>query len=145
MICRQIFLRRLLLPAILMCVVISIGQEKVRVYVTDSKSWEVGGGSVLAEDIGFGSGGGGARPQTGEIIKTFGERCPALTVTNNREKADYVILLDHEGGKALFLRDNKVVVFNSEGDVIYSGSTRSLGNAIKDACGAVAQDRRGHP
>ncbi|MBM3792071.1 MAG: hypothetical protein FJW35_17215 [Acidobacteria bacterium] len=119
------------------------GQDKVRVFVTDSHSWEVGSGGVVADDAGFGGGRGGARPQTAEIIKTFGERCSTVTVTNAREKADYVVLLDHEGGKKFFSRDNKVVIFNREGDAIFSGSTRSLGNAVKDVCSAITQDRRG--
>jgi hypothetical protein len=43
------------------------------------------------------------------------------------------VLLDHEGGKELISRDNKVVVFNKDGDSIMSRSTRILGNAVKDA------------
>ncbi len=126
---------------------LTAGQEKVRVYVTDSKSWEIGSAGTSIDDIGIGGGKGGARPQTAEIIKTFGDRCPSLVITNNREKADYVVLLDHEGGKAPFLRDNKVVIFDREGDAIHSGSTRSLGNAVKDACAAIlkTEDSAGRP
>lgn len=113
--------------------------NKARVFITDSKSWEVaagGGGS----SGGFGSGGsGGARPQTAEIIKTFSERCPDVIVNNKQEKADFVVLLDHEGGKAFFLHDNKVVVFNKDGDSILAHSTRSLGNSVKEACDAIAK------
>ncbi len=115
-------------------------QTKTRVYVTDSKSWEVRGGVGVSGGGGGGSVSGGARPQTAEIIKTFRERCPGLTITLDREKADYVVLLDHEGGKDLFRRDNKVVIFDREGDAIYSGSTRSLGNAVKDSCHAIQQN-----
>ncbi|MGH9817115.1 MAG: hypothetical protein ACRD6I_13655 [Candidatus Acidiferrales bacterium] len=78
---------------------VAMGQGKVRVYVTDSKSWEVKGGVGVADGSGGGSVGGGARPQTAEIIKTFNERCPEVIVTMNREKADFVVLLEHEGGK----------------------------------------------
>ena len=69
---------------------------------------------------------GGARPQTAEIVKTFGERCPDVIVNNKPDKADYVVLLDHEGGKGLIKRDNKMAVFNKDGDSIVSHSTRSL-------------------
>ena len=114
--------------------------EKPRVFITDSKSWEIsgaGGGS----SSGFGGGvRGGARPQTAEIIKTFGERCPGVVVNNKQEKADYIVLLDHEGGKSLLRRDNKVAVFNRGGDSILSHSTRSLGNSVQDACNAVMKD-----
>jgi hypothetical protein len=113
--------------------------EKPRVYITDSKSWELSGGNGGSANGFGGAASGGDRPQTAEIIKTFGERCPAVTINNKQEKADYVILLDHEGGKNPISRDNKVVVFNKDGDSIKSHSTR-LGNAVKDACEAMAQD-----
>lgn len=120
--------------------VLSWSAEKPRVFVTDSASWEISGGGGGTTDGFGGAGGGGARPQTAEIIKTFSERCPAVMINNNREKADYVVLLDHEGGKEVVSRDNKVVVFNHDGDSIMSHSTRILGNAVKDACTAIAGD-----
>jgi hypothetical protein len=120
---------------------VSVAAEKVRIFVTDSDSWTSGGGVVGVDGALVGSGQGGARPQTAEIIKTFNERCPEFTVTMNRANADYVVLLDHEGGKAPILKDNKVVVFDDGGDAIYSGSTAVLGNAVKDACNAIWKTR----
>lgn len=117
-----------------------VAREKTRVFVTDSKSWEIKGSMGVADSAGGGSVGGGARPQTAEIIKTFRQRCPALTVTIDKNKADYIVLLEHEGGKDLIRRDNKVVIFDKEGDAIFSGSTRSLGNAVKDSCAAIQQN-----
>jgi hypothetical protein len=114
--------------------------QKPRVFVSDSQSWQVSGNSG-GSSSGFGSHfSGGARPQTAEIIKTFADRCPEVTINNKQDKADYVVLLDHEGGKGLALRDNKVAVFNGDGDSIVSHSTRSLGNAVKDACQAIQKD-----
>jgi len=114
--------------------------EKPRVFITDSKSWEVSSGGGGTAD-GFGTAGsGGARPQTAEIIKTFNERCPNAIVNNRQEKADYIILLDHEGGKSPISRDNKIVVFNKDGDSIMSASMRSLGNAVQGACSAMFKD-----
>jgi hypothetical protein len=83
---------------------------------------------------------GGARPQTPEIIKTFNQRCPEYTVTNNKGRANYAVILDHEGGKGLLRHRNKIAVFDRDGDVIFSNSTRELGNSVKDACAAVAKD-----
>jgi len=125
---------------VLVSVAWSAAAEKPRVYISDSQSWEISGGVGGNQDAFGGASKGGARPQTAEIIKTFGERCPAVIVNNKQEKADYVVLLDHEGGKELVSRDNKVVVFNKEGDSIMSHSTRLLGNAVKDACAAIATD-----
>jgi PEGA domain-containing protein len=131
---------RLWLIALFLILCGSALAQKPRVFITDSKSWEMSGSSG-------GSGGnfgasvhGGARPQTAEIIKTFSERCPGVVVNNKAEKADYTVVLDHEGGKGLIRRDNKVAVFNKDGDSIISKSTRSLGNAVQDSCEAIAKD-----
>ena len=119
----------------------SISDGKTRVLVTDSQSWETrGGGSAGGNKNGWGASSwiaGGARPQTAEIIKTLNQRCPEITVTNNLGKADFVLTLDHEGGKGLLAHRNKIAVFNKQGDDIFSNSTRELGNAIKDACQAM--------
>ena len=114
----------------------AMAQEKPRVYVSDSRSWEESG---AFSGLRHGAGGatrGGDRPQTVEIMKTFSERCPGVVVTADKSKANYVVQLDHEGGKGLH-RDNKIAVFQSNGDLLYAGSTRILGNAVKDGCAAM--------
>ena len=116
------------------------GSEKARVFITDSQSWQVTGNSGGANGAGGGHMSGGARPQTAEIIKTFGERCKEVVVNNKQDKADYTVVLDHEGGKSILSHDNKVAVFNSDGDAIVSHSTRSLGSSVKDACEAIVKD-----
>ncbi len=117
-----------------------------RVYISDSQSWEVrggwaAGGHTNSDGSGnWGGGGhtaGGARPQTAEIIKTFNQRCPGVTITNNPAKADFAVILDHEGGKGYARRRNKIVVFNRDGDDIFSDSTRAVGSSVKDACQAI--------
>jgi len=117
-------------------------EEPIRAFITDSNSWQISGGFGGVGDIAVGSQSGGARPQTAEILKTFRERCPQVTPTINRDKADYIVILEHEGGKSFVLRDNKVAIFNGMGDMIYAGSTRSLGNAVKDACTAIAKNNQ---
>jgi hypothetical protein len=131
--------------------------QKPRVFITDSNSWEVGGAAFGTMNGAYrGNAGhvngtygsytaGGARPQTAEIIKTFGERCHEVIVNNKVEKADYVVVLDHEGGKGLVRRRNKIAVFNRDGDAIVSHSTRSLGNSVKDGCAAILKDWEEHP
>jgi len=114
--------------------------KKPRVFITDSKSWEASGG-FSSNSNGIGGGfSGGARPQTAEIIKTFNERCDDCIVTMKLDKADYVIILEHEGGKGWARKDNKYAVFDKDGDAIGSGSTRSLGNSVKDACEVLAKN-----
>jgi hypothetical protein len=117
------------------------GDGKVRIYVADSQSWEMSGGWGAANGAGGGHESGGARPQTAEIIKTFNQRCPEYTVTNNKDRANYAAILDHEGGKGALRRRNKIAVFNRDGDAIFSDSTRELGNSVKDACSAIQKDQ----
>jgi len=116
--------------------------DKPRVFVTESQSWEVGGAGAASEGTGATAGSGGARPQTSEIIKTFNERCPQVIVTIDRTRADYVVMLDHEGGKSWFSHKNKVALANHDGDVIFSHSTMSLGNAVKDVCEAIQGQKK---
>jgi hypothetical protein len=125
---------------------VSPSDGKVRVLVTDSQSWETRGGSSAGGNRnGWGASSwiaGGARPQTVEIIKTLNQRCPEIIVTNNLAKADFVLTLDHEGGKGLLSHRNKIAVFNRDGDDIFSNSTRELGNSVKDACQAILNAKR---
>ena len=104
--------------------------ESPPVFVTDSNSWQISGGFAASDGTAAGAIRGGARPQTAEIMKTFGERCPGAVVTMNKENADFIILLDHESGKWIVRRDNKVAVFSKNGDMLHSGSTRSLGALV---------------
>jgi hypothetical protein len=124
----------------------AVSDGKTRVFVTDSQSWETRGGSAAGGNKNSWGGSswmaGGARPQTAEIIKTLNERCPTITVTNNLQKADFVLTLDHEGGKGLLAHRNKVAVFNRDGDDIFSASTRELGNSVKDACAAMLSAKK---
>jgi hypothetical protein len=117
--------------------------SKRRVYVTDSQSWEVAGGFGGTSSGFAGAQRGGARPQTAEIMKTLGERCETVIVTTNKERADYVLLIDHEGGKGLARKDTKFALFSKDGDSVKTGSTRSIGNAVKDACAALMLDSQG--
>jgi len=119
--------------------------EKPRVFITDSESWEMmgsaggSGGTFAAESH------GGARPQTAEIIKTFGQRCSDVIVNNKQEIADYIVVLDHEGGKGYLRHKDKVAVFQHvSGDVVVSHSTLSLGGSVEDACKGIEQNWAAH-
>jgi protein-tyrosine-phosphatase len=115
--------------------------ERPRVFITDSQSWEIGGYSAGGAGGGGSMTHGGARPQTAEIIKTFGERCPQVITNNLQQKADYIVLLDHEGGKSFVRHKNKVAVFGRiSGDSVVSKSTLSLGGSVQEACEAITKD-----
>ncbi len=119
--------------------------SKPRVFITDSQSWEIGGYSGGGPGGGGSVTRGGARPQTAEIIKTFGERCPQIVTNNLQQKADYIVLLDHEGGKSFVRHKNKVAVFaRVSGDSVVSKSTLSLGGSVQEACEAIVKDWATH-
>jgi hypothetical protein len=113
-------------------------QDKPRIFVTDSNSWSTQG-SAGGSNGSFGaSSSGGARPQTAEIIKTFGQRCPQVIANNRLDAVNYVVELDHEGGKGLLMHKDKIAVFvQKTGDSIFSESTLSVGGSVKDACAAL--------
>ena len=84
--------------------------DKPRIFITDSQSWEVSGSGGGTNGTYGSHMSGGARPQTAEVIKTFGERCPQAVTNNKQDRADYIVVLDHEGGKGFLRHRNKVAV-----------------------------------
>ncbi len=118
----------------------SKNDTRPRVFVVESDSWSMGDELNLLDWTDIGSVVGGAKPQTAEIVKTLHERCPEVVVTRKEDRADYVLVLEHEGGKDIVRKDNKFALFNADGDALASGSTRLLGNAVKEACQAIGSD-----
>ena len=113
-------------------------QDKPRIFVTDSNSWSTQGSAGGSHGTFAASTSGGARPQTAEIIKTFGQRCPQVIVNNRPDASNYIVELDHEGGKSVFAHKDKIAVFVEEtGDSIFSKSTLSVGGSVQDACTAL--------
>jgi len=119
--------------------------DKPRVFITDSQSWEIYGSAGGSNGSWGAHTQGGARPQTAEIIKTFGERCPQVMVNNKQDLADYIVVLDHEGGKGWLRHKDKVAVFQKlSGDAVISRSTLSLGGSVQDACEGIVKDWSAH-
>lgn len=124
-------------------------KDRPRVYIEASDSWEIESDPVFGTtdkkgriSIGGGSTHGGAKPRTAETIKRFAEQCKDVIVTMYKEKADFVVVLEHEGGKDLFNKDNKLAVFDRDGDLIASGSFSRPRKAVATACDAIVADSR---
>jgi hypothetical protein len=119
-----------------------VAPEKPRIFITESQALQVSGNAAVGDAKGGVSVAGGTSPQNVEVMKTFQRRCPAVLVTGNREKADFVVRLDHEepNPTTLFVHGNKVAVFNKDDDLIYSSSTRMLRTAVNGACAAITRD-----
>lgn len=129
-----------LLLVLTSCLGLASAQDKPRVFITDSNSWEMRSAAGGSSDAFAAHSSGGARPQTAEIIKTFGQRCSEVIVNNRPNASDYVVELDHEGGKGLLQHRNKIAVFvRTSGDSIFSKSTLSLGGSVQDACEAITK------
>ena len=112
--------------------------EKPRVFITDSNSWQMTGAAGGSNGAFAASQAGGARLQTAEIIKTFGQRCPQVIINNHPDASAYVVQLEHEGGKGLLAHKDKVAVFvRKSGDSIFSNSTLSVGGSVQDSCAAI--------
>jgi PEGA domain len=132
-------------PQASMVPVVLADADKPRIYVTDSDSWQVSGGASGGHAAFGAYSSGGASPQTAEIVKTFGQRCPNVVVNNRPEMTDYVVTLQHEGGKGLLRKKDKVAVFvRKTGDSIFSESTLSVGGSVQDSCGAILDHWTAH-
>lgn len=127
-------------------VIAAQGPESPRVFVSESGSCETSGGSWgprrTAGGWSFGFAKGGAQPQTAEIIRALREKCPRVTITTKRHRAEYVLLLDHEGSKTFLLK--QLCLFNKDGDSIKSRSMVSLGSSVENACVALMEDWKAH-
>ena len=66
-------------------------------------------------------------------------------MNNLVEASDYIVRLEHEGGKGMLAHKDKVAVFvRKTGDSIFSKSTLSVGGAVEDACAAIGSDWTAH-
>jgi hypothetical protein len=112
---------------------------KPRVFITESSSPQASGDGSVGEVRGSVAFTGGTSPQNVEVMKAFSRSCRNAIVTANRDKADYVVRLDHEAINPTtpFVHGNKVAVFNKNEDLIYSNSSRLLSSAVRGACTAI--------
>jgi hypothetical protein len=61
-----------------------------------------------------------------------------VIVNNRADASNYIVELDHEGGKSVFAHKDKIAVFvQKTGDSIFSKSTLSVGGSVQDACAAL--------
>jgi len=135
--------RLVLTPMAISALVVAAG--KPRVFITESPSAQVSGDGSVGEAKGSLAFTGGTSPQNVEVIKAFSRSCRDIVVTANRDKADYVVRLDHEAINPTtpFVHGNKVAVFNKNEDLIYSNSSRLLSSVVKGACAVIIDHSTG--
>ena len=117
--------------------------QKPRVFITESGTPQASDDSTVGDAKSSVAFTGGSSPQSIEVMKAFSQRCPDVIGTADREKAEYVVRLDHEpiSPTTPFVHGNKVAIFNKSQDLIYSNSTRTLSSAVKGACRAITAER----
>ncbi len=118
--------------------------DKVRIFITESGAVEASGEAEVGEAKGFLALDGGVSPLNTEVMRTFLEQCPeAVVITNDREKAEYVVRIDSDGVNPTtpFLKNNKVAMFDREGDLVYANAHRLRKNAVKGVCAALERKR----
>lgn len=72
-----------------------------------------------------------------ETSVSLRKACPAITITLDRDKADFIIVRDHNGA-GMGRNPHKVTVFNSAHDLVYAGATKTVAGAAKSACEVIA-------
>jgi len=72
-------------------------------------------------------------------VLNFGEGQPPTGSDEQSRKGRLCHRTGPRRWKGLIRHRNKIAVFNRSGDDIFSGSTRELGNAVKDACEAMTK------
>ena len=81
-------------------------------------------------------------------FSTFADRneCQGLTLTTRPWRAHFTISTRRDQGDVVEFSlggANWVAVFDGWGDMLYVGSTRQYGNAMKDACEAIGRQIEG--
>ena len=120
-------------------------------------SWSRNGGAISgSSQSSYTSGGAayghterGANPRTVELQADLYKACPAVVVTNDPSKADYLLLFRREGGKrssmfafggltglaiASSMKVDGGSVFDTNGDMIFAARERSVIKVVKEAC-----------
>lgn len=107
-----------------------IGQsaKAVRVFLTDQQSWADSSNLVAA--------GSTAAPSRTEQIHTLAKYCPAVTVTAEPSKAAFIITWTSTSYAATRWggHEHEWVVYNSQKDLVGTGSDYHMKNAAKDIC-----------
>lgn len=118
--------------------------EKPRVFTTETgvgqATWEASVGATQGS-LAFT---GGTSPENREVMKAFSHRYPAVMVTADRKKADYIVRLDHEAINPTtpFVHGNKVAVFNKEQGLMYKQLHAHVRQCSKGAFAAItAEDK----
>ena len=128
-----------LLSIFLLAACAATAAEKPRIFLTES-----GLAEISAENISVRK---GTSAENIEVMKSFQKHCADVLITNNREKATYLVRFDREGTSPVppFTKGNKVAVFDKNEDLVFSDSSRYLTSSVKNTCAAIVRHARATP
>ena len=121
---------------------LSAPAAKPRIFISETTAPQAIADGSVGEAKGSLAFTGGNSPQNVEVMRAFERYCPAVAITGNRDRADYLVQFDHEeiNPTTPFTHGNKVAVFNKSEDLIYTNATRLLSSAVKRACAVITGD-----
>jgi hypothetical protein len=119
--------------------------SKPRVYLSDTQSWTASGGFGNSSSVAEGKLYGGYDPELADIYQGFTSDCPAVTVTQEKSKANYAVLFDKGTSKkgltglGGLVKVNRVTVVSPSGETVFSQAAHSADAVVKQTCDAIAQ------
>jgi hypothetical protein len=125
---------------VLACVFASFAnaQDRPRVFVGESETFFASSfGSALATGNSASAAhtsAAGIEKMTVLTMKALNDKCPAVTVVNQPDKADYFLRLDRNG---FLIRSSAIAVFNRSGEMVFVAAGVNLGKEIKRFCSGI--------
>jgi PEGA domain len=125
---------------------LALGQDKPRVFVQGKGSQNLTASGSGGGGTHWGSWGGrsslDSHDEAMEVTKDLQKDCSGVIVTLNQSNADYTVMLNRESkhNRGLLRTNSQVQVATRLGDILGTNSTRTVGNASKDACKLILSD-----
>jgi hypothetical protein len=106
-----------------------------RVFIGDRITYHESGFVSAANGTAVGSVQGSTRGNT-EQVKTLNKACPAVTIVNSPETADFVISWESKTYQETpwGSHQQEFAVYKASGELLGSGGTHKIGNAGKEIC-----------
>jgi hypothetical protein len=122
--------------------------NSVRVYVTSSTVWDARGGwsgkasataappSPSTQPAANDKDAVALAAEVDKLITDINKQCPQVMITSALDRASFSVTLDHQK-KGRLSQENKIVVFNHDGDDVFSADTKGLDDSLDNACKAI--------
>ena len=76
-----------------------------------------------------------------EELAAFAQECPQAVATTNKERADYVLRLEHHSGVGVSEKNfYRYSLFDREGSEIATEANPELGGAVNVACNTIVRN-----